>query len=182
MKRLLIFVLLACACLHAENPVEEDVDKAVLAATRVRAGQQAPDFTIKATDSTSFTLSALRGKVVVLYFFAEAAPASLTELAYLEKEVWQKLKDRGDLVVLGIARGHSREEVVQMAGKKGVTFPAAPDADGVVYGRFFDRYVPRLVVVDRGGFITHLRAGYKEFDGIVELQQAVAKALSASPK
>ena len=36
----------------------------------VKVGDMAPDFTLKYTDGTEFTLSALRGKVVMLQFTA----------------------------------------------------------------------------------------------------------------
>ena len=36
----------------------------------VKVGDMAPDFTLLSTDSTEFTLSALRGKVVMLQFTA----------------------------------------------------------------------------------------------------------------
>jgi peroxiredoxin Q/BCP len=38
----------------------------------IQEGQPAPDFTLKADDGSDVTLSALRGKPVVLYFFPKA--------------------------------------------------------------------------------------------------------------
>jgi len=38
----------------------------------IEAGKKAPDFTLTADDGTHVTLSALRGKPVVLFFFPKA--------------------------------------------------------------------------------------------------------------
>ena len=38
----------------------------------IQEGQPAPDFTLAADDGTSVTLSALRGKPVVLFFYPKA--------------------------------------------------------------------------------------------------------------
>jgi peroxiredoxin Q/BCP len=45
------------------------------AADELKAGDQAPDFTLKASDGQTYSLSALRGKNVVLAWFPKAFTA-----------------------------------------------------------------------------------------------------------
>lgn len=45
------------------------------AAQELKAGDQAPDFTLQASDGQTYTLSKLRGKAVVLRWFPKAFTA-----------------------------------------------------------------------------------------------------------
>jgi peroxiredoxin Q/BCP len=45
------------------------------AADELKVGDQAPDFTLKASDGQTYTLSKLRGKTVVLAWFPKAFTA-----------------------------------------------------------------------------------------------------------
>ena len=120
--------------------------------------------------------------MVLLYFFASSAPFSITEMKYLESEVFQKLRDRDDFVSLGVGRGHEREEVMKIGGKNGLTFSLASDAQSEVFGRYFSKYLPRTVVLRRDGTICHLAHGYHEYGGIVALQAVLEKELTAAAR
>jgi peroxiredoxin len=175
---ILLPLLLTCA---ANAPAEEELDKQVAAATLVEQFQAAPDFTCKTTDGRDFTLSAQKGKVLLLYFFSTSNAASITEMRYLEKEIHQKLKGRGDFQIIAIGRGHEREELVKLAGERHYTFSFVPDPKQEIYGRYFARFVPRKVVVRRDGTIAYLASGYKEFEGILQLQELLARELAVKP-
>ena len=55
-------------------------DNAHQESIRLEAGQTAPDFTLPGDTGDTVTLSALRGKNIVLYFYPEAiTPGSTTE-------------------------------------------------------------------------------------------------------
>lgn len=173
---LLLASLISWAALsHAK----EDLAAQVAQATLVKAGQAAPDFTCQTTDGRDFTLSAQQGKVVVLYFFSTSVGASLTEMRYLEQEIFQKLRGREDFQLIAIGRGHTREELVTLGGENKLTFPLAADPQAAVFGRYFTKFVPRTVVVRRDGVIGHMTNGFYEFEGIVKLQQALAHHLQA---
>jgi peroxiredoxin len=172
---LLLLLLTAASTASAQS--DPDVYEEVAAATRVKKGEQAPDFTCKTTDGRQITLSQLKGKVVVLYFYAASAPASLTEMKYLEKAVHQKLRERQDLVILGIGRGHTREEVVAHGGKYGLTFQLAADPDQAAYRKYFSAFVPRMVVLRKDGQICHLQSGSREFNGVLELLTVLEREL-----
>ncbi|MBE2282452.1 MAG: TlpA family protein disulfide reductase [Prosthecobacter sp.] len=176
--RRLITVLTALV-LFSSAVFAEEVDQAVRDATLVKLHETAPDFACRMMDGREFKLSAMRGKVVVLYFFASSVPFSFTEMRYLETEVLQKLGRRDDLAILCIARGHTREEVVTMAGEKKLALPMAADPQQECYQRYFSKFVPRTVVVRRDGTVVHLASGYREHDGIVELREVLRRELAA---
>lgn len=182
MKRLLHLVgwLVCFSLAQAQFSPDSDIDREIADSTRVSKGQEAPDFTCTTTDGSRFTLSAQRGKVVVLYFFASSAPAGFTEMKYLEKGVHQRLRERKDFAIIGIGRGHTREEVVRLGGQNSLTFPLAADEDQGVYRRYFSAFVPRMVVLDRKGRVCHLQSGSKDYDGVVELMLVLQRELQKS--
>ena len=70
MKKLMFFVLLVAATTaKAQFGPEPDFD-AKYATELVKAGTQAPDFKMKTIDGKAFQLSKLKGRTVVLDFWA----------------------------------------------------------------------------------------------------------------
>lgn len=160
---------------------DDELEKELKLSTLVAEGQAAPDFTCQATDGPQFTLSAQKGRVVVLYFFSTSVKASLTEMKYLETEVFQKLREREDFCMIALGRGHSREDMVKVGGENRLTFPLAADLEAGAFGRYFTKFVPRTVVVRRDGSIAYLATGYHEMNGIPKLQEVLAKELKVEP-
>ncbi|MBK8039973.1 MAG: TlpA family protein disulfide reductase [Verrucomicrobiaceae bacterium] len=167
--------LFFCLCLISSSLVKgaDSIDAQVQAATRVKQGETAPDFSCKTTDGRAFNLGAQKGKVVLLYFFAASVPFSFTEMGYIQKEIVEKLEKREDFTVLCIGRGHTHDEMVKISGENKLRLPMTADSDGAIYGRMFTKFVPRTVLIARDGSIAYLANGSKEYDGIVKLQQAI---------
>lgn len=168
----LLCLMLCCACVMSAR-ADDSLDSQVAQATLARTGALAPDFTCQATDGREITLSAQKGKVVALYFFSTSVKASITEMRRLEKEVFQKLRARDDFQLIAIGRGHAREDLVKLGGENQLTFPLVADPLAEVYGRYFTKFVPRMVVVGRDGTIASLTSGYLEFEGILRLQRTL---------
>jgi len=176
---LLLLLILTAWTYQPLLRAEDDVDKEVVAATLVAKHQKAPDFTCQTTDGRNLTLSALKGKVVVLYFFsAKSLPACVSELKYLETEVFQELRKREDFQLIAIGRDHTREELVKLGGENKLTFPLVPDPQQEIYARYFTKFTPRTVVVRKDGSVAHLTNGYHEYDGIIRLQAVLAQELA----
>lgn len=170
------------ALLMSAGPIAaaDNVGLEVKKATLVQVGQAAPDFTWKTTDGRSISLSALKGKVVVLYFFStNSVPACVSELRYLEKEIFQPLGKSEDFQLIGLGRGHTREELVQIGGEQKLTFPLVADTLQDIYQHYFSKFVPRMVVVGKNGKIASLSSGHHEFEGIVKLRAILIKELAA---
>jgi peroxiredoxin len=181
MKLPFLLLFIACTSLLSANAADH-LEEDVKAATLVRKDQAAPDFTCRTTDNREIKLSALKGKVVLLYFFStKSVPASVFEMKYLEKEIFQKLQKRDDFQLLAIGRGHTREELVKIGGENKLTFPLVPDEKEEICRHYFNKFVPRKVVLRRDGTIAYLASGYAEFDGIVNLQQVIARELAYKP-
>jgi peroxiredoxin len=71
-----------------------DPNAAITNTTKVAVGQPAPDFTLTDSDGTSHTLSAQKGKVVVLEFMATWCPHCQNEAPMYER-LREAYKDKG---------------------------------------------------------------------------------------
>jgi thiol-disulfide isomerase/thioredoxin len=80
----------------------------------------APDFTLTALDGTSYTLSELRGKWVLINWWATWCGPCVTEMPYLQRIADERAEQ---MVVLGVNLSESREQVEAFANENGISFP-----------------------------------------------------------
>lgn len=138
------------------------------AATRVEVGEAAPDFTVEMFDGTQVRLSDLRGKVVLLNFWATWCPPCRQELARVGTDIIERFAGR-DFVFLPLSRGESRSDVAAFREKNGYDFPMGLDSTKAVFGLYATNYIPRNFLIDREGRIVATSVGYEaeEFDALI---------------
>ena len=130
----------------------------------VKVGDMAPDFTLKYTDGTEFTLSELRGKVIMLQFTASWCGICRGEMPHIENRIWQPHKDNADFVLVGVDREEPREVVEEYTAKLGTTYPMLLDEKGDVFASYALRKsgITRNVLIDRDGRIVKLTRRFVE--------------------
>ena len=102
----------------------------------LRPGQAAPAFSGKLTDGTPLSLAALKGRPVLLQFYASWCGICMAELPRV-KAVHEKYKDEG-LVLIGVSLDDDRAAFERMVAEKGVTWPQVMD------GLAFKGDIPKL--------------------------------------
>lgn len=145
----------------------------------VKVGDPAPDFKASSTDGKSISLAELKGKVVLLNFFATWCGPCCRELPHLEAEIWQKLKDKG-LAVLVVGREHSIEELSSFMKKTKLTMPVLADPDRKIFALYAKGTIPRNYVIDREGKVILAETGYTkpEFKKMLSLIEATLSGKS----
>ena len=130
----------------------------------VKVGDIAPDFTLSYTDGTTFSLSALRGKVVMLQFTASWCGICRGEMPHIESRIWQPHKDNPDFVLVGVDREETREVVEKYTAQLGTTYPMLLDEKGDVFAQYALRKsgITRNVLIDRDGRIIKLTRRFVE--------------------
>jgi thioredoxin-dependent peroxiredoxin len=146
----------------------------------IRLGHPAPDFTAQTTQGASFTLSAMRGRKVVLYFFPKAFTPGCTREAAQFQDAYAEVKALG-AEVIGISTDDHQTQC-DFAGKVKVAFPMIGDGDGKIAGLFdvfwpFFKLARRVTfLIDEAGVVRgvyqhELRIGQHADDVLMALQK-----------
>ena len=121
-------------------------------------GRPAAAFTLTAFDGSPVDLAALRGRVVVLNFWASwCYPACYEEAPVLERG-WRAYRDRG-VVVLGVDIQDKDEAARKFIDDFRLTFANAPDRTGKVSVDYGVYGVPETFFIDREGRIRTKHVG-----------------------
>lgn len=152
-----------------------DEEREIEATTLVKVGQVAPDFSVEMLDGRVIKLSELRGKVVMVCFWATWCPPCRQEMAHLQEGVIDHFAGK-DLVVLPISRGEQREVVEKFIADNGYTFGVGLDPERAIYDQYASNFVPRTFIINKRGKVTYRVAGYDE-QTAKAVNAAIAKAL-----
>jgi peroxiredoxin len=128
----------------------------------VNKGQRAPDFALPTLKGGKTSLQALRGKVVLVDFWAQWCEPCKRELPELEK-LWREYGARG-VVVLSVNLDKQRDNAERMARELGLTFDVALDPSGSVAGTYDLPKMPTSFVVDRKGVVRYVHEGFEVGD------------------
>lgn len=125
---------------------------------RVGRGQRAPDFSLPSLSGGKMELAHLRGRVVLVDFWAqwcEPCKRELPELEKLHRKYAQKV------VVLGISIDKQRENAARMVRQLGLTFPVLFDPAGTVAAVYDLPKMPSSYVVDARGVVRFVHEGFE---------------------
>ena len=138
--------------------------------TLTRVGGPAPQFAVRTLEGENLDVASLKGKVLVVNFWATWCPACQVEMPRLEKDVWQKLKSPG-LALVAIAREQSEDEIGAWRKEHRITLPLAADPARAIYGKFATEGIPRTYVIGADGPILFQSIGYEpaEFRRMTDL-------------
>jgi cytochrome c biogenesis protein CcmG/thiol:disulfide interchange protein DsbE len=122
-----------------------------------KVGAPAPTFALDRLDGDGkLDLASLRGKAVVLNFWASWCAPCKSEAPWLERQ-WKALRAKG-VVVLGIDYNDLSSDARRFVGRHGMTYPIVRDKNGVVTDRYNVTGVPETFFVSRTGRLvgTHI--------------------------
>ncbi len=137
----------------------------MLSPGNLSAQQKAPNFTLKTTDGKTVELSKLKGKAVIVNFWATWCGPCRREIPGFVN-IYEKYKAKG-LEIVGISVDRDGVGVVkQYLEKNKVTYPIVWDDKGVAdaYGKLFGAIdgIPTTFFVDRSGNVVDKYIGSME--------------------
>lgn len=119
-------------------------------------GYPAPELTLTTTSGETFKLSDLRGKPVVLNFWATWCPPCRAELPELQAAS-QNLA--GQVAIVGVNQAEDPDQVRAFAQKLGITYPIPLDENGAASRLYAVRSLPTTFFIDRSGIIRQIQVG-----------------------
>lgn len=140
------------------------VVSAVSGAGVVNAQVSAPAVVTSTIDGTKLTLQSLRGKVVLVTFWATTCTICLAEQPDLVK-TYERYRPRG-LEVVAVAMAYDRPELIrQHITKYRMPFPVVWDQGGQIGRQFMGILgTPTTFIVDKSGHLVSKTVGAIDFD------------------
>jgi peroxiredoxin len=147
-----------------------------------RSGMKPPTFTGHTVDTRQLSLTDLRGRVVVVNFWATWCVECRPEMPGLER-LHRAFESRG-LAVIGINAREDKETVRRYATELGLTFPLVFDPEG----RNSDLYgvigIPTTFLIGRDGRAVAFAVGPRDWSGPAAhalIQGLLAERVPRSP-
>ena len=122
----------------------------------VAVGSPAPEFELVKLDNQTLKLSELRGKIVVINFWATWCEPCKVEMPFFEK---LHQSDSANLEILGINFDEPTPQVEQFVEEYRLNFPILLDPGGEVQKLYRVRGYPTTFIVDDNGIIRYHHIG-----------------------
>lgn len=127
--------------------------------SKLKKGDPAPNFTVKMLDGSVVNIADLKGKVVVINFWATWCQPCRAELSRVDSEIVDRFA-KDDLVFIAISRGETRDKVENFRRMTNYKFRMGLDTDSDIFNKFADNSIPRNYIIGRDGRIAGVHMGY----------------------
>ncbi|MDH4421898.1 thiol:disulfide interchange protein [Bacillus sp. AFS054943] len=168
-RKLTIIVVLLCLAGYAayeqfgkkEQAVQEKQEKSeavmkeMIARNGIEIGKVAPDFELTKLDGTNVKLSDLKGKKVILNFWATWCGPCQQEMPDMEA-FYKEHKENVEILAINYTpseKGGGEEKVSNFAKEKGITFPILLDKNIDVTTAYKVITIPTSYFIDTKGVI-----------------------------
>lgn len=130
-----------------------------------QVGEPAPDFEYTLADGTTHKLSDLRGKKVVLNFWATWCGPCRVEMPDLQKALEEH---NGEVVILGVNKLEQADVIPAFADEFDITFPLIANPAGDISDRYGANNIPTSYFINRDGTIAFRQIGVMNYGFIKE--------------
>lgn len=124
----------------------------------ITIGQQVPNFTLYTFDGQQIKTADLKGKVIVLNFWASWCKPCEQEAADLQ-QAYEYYAPSGQVVFLGVDWVDTEPEAKGYLQKFGITYPNGPDLRTTISQIFRTTGVPETYFIDPQGNLAYVKKG-----------------------
>ncbi len=148
-------------------------------AAPLKIGDPVPPFSLQTLDGKTLDITSLKGKVVLLDFWATWCGPCRQAMPELKELL---LKNTGKpLVVVSVSADQDRKAAEEYVRSNNMTWTQAWDGQGRVIGGVFGvQGLPSYALIDAEGRISYLMRGWAPMSSSALLSQAVSRALQTA--
>lgn len=131
---------------------------------KLNINDPASDFTVQMINGETIKLSDLKGKVVLVNYWATWCAPCLIEFAEFPEKILEPFKNK-DFILIAISRGEEKERVqkkMSQLEKYGVNFNVGIDPDEKIWDQYATGALPKSFVIDQNGIIKYISIGNSE--------------------
>ena len=139
----------------------------------------ASEFTVQMVDGEKISLSDLKGKVVLVNYWATWCAPCLMEFAEFPEKILEPFEDE-NFILIPISIGESKEKVERKMDKMkkyGVDFNVGIDPTKEIWDKYATGAIPKSFLIDQNGIIKYISIGNS--DGNVDKLATEIKKLLA---
>ena len=134
----------------------------------ITSGDRAPEFRLKTLEGGTVSLADLRGKVVMVHFWATWCPPCVEEIPTLDR-LYRSLAGK-DFLMLAVSEDESGEAVVSFIQQNKLNLPILMDTGSDV-ARLYGTYkLPETYIVDRQGVVRYKAIGPRDWTDPLNMQ------------
>jgi len=148
-----------------ESPAPETASKPGVGP---QVGKFAPGFSFTNPGGKSTSLTDLRGRSVMLNFWATWCGPCKVEMPLIQELAHDKEKAAEGLVLLTVNGGESADEVTRFMNKYGFSFPVLLDTHRGIIQAYNVRAIPTTFFIDRDGIIRDIKVGAFSSEGEID--------------
>jgi peroxiredoxin len=151
---------------EAEYRKREDQECEVIRQNLIKENinKEAADFTLENLEGKTFTLSAMRGKVILLDIWASWCGPCIRAIPEVEK-VYEHFRNVDDVVIWGVNSGETPEKVRAFLEEHHPPWPILLDRNREVRSAYNIEGIPTFALIDKEGHWQYARLGYSEWLG-----------------
>jgi peroxiredoxin len=180
------FIIIVSLFTEAEKKEKDKQDSKSTVATpqketdefKLHVNDTATNFTVEMLDGNKINLANIRGKVVLINFWATWCTPCMMEFHELPSKIVAPFKGK-DFVFLPISRGETKATVIKGMkdlNKKGISFLVGIDPAKSIWDKYATTGIPKNFLIDKHGIIRYVSEGYEE-GAVDKLAKEIQKLL-----
>ena len=128
---------------------------------KINLNDIAPDFTVQMINGEKITLSDLKGKVVLVNYWATWCTPCIMEFTEIPEKILNPFSNK-DVVFIPISIGESKEIIQQKMSKikkYGIDFNVGIDPNKEIWNKYATGAIPKNFIIDQKGIVRHVSIG-----------------------